>query len=57
MPLDMLKKMLGIKTDKDITVTDRAAANKKLKGREANSGNITQREMLKKELGMNKKKK
>ena len=53
----MLKKMLGIKTDKDITAADRAAANKKLKGREANSGNITQREMLKKELGMNKKKK
>lgn len=52
MPLDMLKRMLKIKSDKDITEKEKKEAGDRLSTpeRKTNTGNMSQREMLKKEL-------
>lgn len=50
MAMEWFKKALGIKSDADVTEAEKKKAAKNLGGRETNSGNIMQKEMLKKEL-------
>ncbi len=58
MPLEMFKKAMGIKSDKDITEKEKKKAGDRLNtpDRRTNSGNVMQQDMLK-ELDKEKKKK